>query len=366
MLIQPLSLPDGRSGRAAIIEGMARDDSRVKSIDRSRIRVIVARETAGLEQELGRLRRLVVAIALGVTGLSAAVLLAVVWSGMRPLNRLADRIAGLRADNLSDRITLTNAPTELVPVADVTNQLLERLETAMERERSFTADVAHELRTPLAGARSVLEVALSRDRASHEYQSAMKECLRITVQMQTMTANLLSLARLDRGQMSVESVPAGLESLLRECWEPLERRAQDKSVRVRWDTASDVVIDTDREILRQVLANILDNAVLYVNPGGEIRVSTGLDGGTALIAVSNTGSKIGEGEAERVFDRFWRGDVSRQAVGIHAGLGLPLARRLATLLRGTMTATSQAGGAFTLTLRLPARNGACAVAAQST
>ncbi len=315
-----------------------------------------AKETAQLEGELRGLRRILIGIGLVVTALTAGVMVGVVWRGLAPLNRLAGKIAALRTENLSDRIDLPDAPAELAPVVEVSNQLLQRLETAVDRERSFTADVAHELRTPLAGVRSVLEVALSRDRPAQDYQAAMRECLRIAASMQTMTGNLLSLARLDRGQLTVRHEPVPLPALLQECWEPLEGGAKARSLRVSWNGDPAVVMETDRELLRQILTNLLDNAVVYADSGGEIRVDTGLEAGAAFVRIANTGSQVPQDQVERVFERFWRGDASRHGVGRHAGLGLPLARRLATLLGGSLIATSEFGQWFTVTLTLPASN----------
>lgn len=361
----PVLLPDRRNGRGVTIETVARAES--AGIAAPNIRVAVAKDTADLERQLAGLARLLVLIAFLTLLVTGAVLTVVIWAGLRPLSRLTEQIAGLSADNLSSRIVLPGAPAELYPVMEVCNGLLGRLQTVVDRERSFTADVAHELRTPLAGLRSTLEVALSRPRGLNECRSAMNACLDITGQMQGMTANLLSLARLERNQVEAQCKPLLLQELLSECWEALALRAEQKRVTVTWAVRPELTVKTDRDLLRQILVNLLENAVNYVNSGGDIHIASASGSQFATLRVSNTGSRIAADDAARVFERFWRGDASRDGGGAHVGLGLSLVRRLALVLGGAIDATSQRHGLFEITLRLPLskRQPAAAVKVQS-
>ncbi len=351
-----LTLPDGRRGRAAWVETVARTDSRPSAAPP--IQVVVARDTADLEHRLAALTRWLVVIAAAVLALVALLLRWVVSGGLAPLDRLASQIAALDADNLSTRITLPDAPTELAPVVDVCNQLLTRLEGVVNRERSFASDVAHELRTPLAGIRSLLEVAASRDRDPAAYRTAISECVGIAVQMQGMTDNLLALARLEREEIRIRPAPVELDGVLQDAWKPLESGASERNVRVEWATDPALVVATDRDMLRQVVFNVLENAVTYVDTGGQIRITTAAENGAARLHVANTGSRVARPDADRVFDRFWRGDGARSGQGLHVGLGLPLARRLTRALGGRIDAASEAGGLFEVTLHIPL--GACA------
>ncbi|MBI4579686.1 MAG: sensor histidine kinase N-terminal domain-containing protein, partial [Planctomycetes bacterium] len=182
--VSSVGLPDGRPGRFVAIAAFPRLDSPGKRVQPRRIVVGMAKATADLVATLGRIRWLMIAVALAALGLSAGLLFATVGRGMRPLDRLAGTIGGLRPDDLSSRIDLGPLPGELVPVVDQMNSLLARIEAAVQREKAFTADVAHELRTPLAGLRSTLEVSLSRERDSQAYRADLSECLKINGQMQ--------------------------------------------------------------------------------------------------------------------------------------------------------------------------------------
>ncbi len=359
VVTESLVLPDGRAGRACIVAARARDGSTESLADYadsaalSRINILVAKETAEIERELGAIRALLLALGGVVTLLTTYVLVVVVQGGLAPLRRFAAEIAGLDPERLSGRIALPRAPAELAHVVETTNRLLDRLEGAIERERSFTADVAHELRTPLSGVRTTLEVALSRARDSETYRQALADCLGIAVEMQQMTGNLLSLARLDRGQIQIERMPVPLEPLVRECWQPLAGRAEGKRAKPSWSIDPSLSVETDREILRQVLANVLGNAVDHVDDGGTIEIECRRDREWATIRVANSGSQVYADDVGRIFDRFWRGDAARRSAGVHAGLGLSLVRRFVQLLGGEVTATSTFGGSFALLLSLP-------------
>jgi heavy metal sensor kinase len=344
-------LPDGRSGRASCITIIPQGSPKSGG---QPVRIIAAKETAGLERQLAALTRAILMVALLTVALVALTLIAVVRRGLAPLNRLSDQIGSLDADDLSNRIDMPSAPKEVRPVVDVCNQLLARLETVVARERSFTSDVAHELRTPLAGLRSTLEVTLGRPRDAATYRATLSDCLHIATQMQGMTSNLLALARLERDQLSIHREPVLLDEVLAECWKPAAAKIQEKEVRVDWTIADGLMVETDRDMLRQVLANCLENAAIYVNAGGEIRVSAEQARGGLELRISNTGSRISRGDAPHVFERFWRGDASRNGNGLHVGLGLCLARRLMTALGGRIDASSELGGVFEIAIRLPA------------
>jgi len=248
-------------------------------------------------------------------------------------------------------------PAELLPVIDRLNDLLERLERAFHREKRFTADVAHELRTPLAGARSVLEVALSRDREPEAYRQAMQDFLGINEQMHRMVENLLHLARADANQLEVVSDSVDLAALAGECWERLAGDAQQRQLQVVWRLKEPCIVESDRCKLRLILQNILGNAVAYADDGGQIWVDTILADGCVEFAVTNSGSAVAEQDVARVFDRFWRGDASRRCSGQHCGLGLSLCKVLVELLGGSIEAFSSPGETFRVTVRLLASRG---------
>ena len=205
-------LPDGRPGRAAGLRftPLADDESKQPASTPDTV-LVVARGTAVLDAEIAELRWLLAAGTGGTIFLALLVGAVVVRQGLRPLDALAARIAAIGPGDPAARVSMDRMPRELAPVVERLNDLLQRLAEAFQRERTFTADAAHELRTPLAGLRSTLEVALSRPRDSAEYRQAIVECLDIVRRTDALVASLLTLARLEgrQGPVHAESIALG-------------------------------------------------------------------------------------------------------------------------------------------------------------
>lgn len=240
-----------------------------------------------------------------------------------------------------------------MPVIECLNRLLGRLEAAFERERAFTADVAHELRTPLAGLRSVMEVATSRPRQAAEYAETIGQCLRMGVQLQRMVEHLLALCRLDAGQMEMLPEPVCLAAAVRDAWQPLAVQAAARNLRVDWRTDEEVSIETDASLLGLVLRNVLENAVVHADEGGQITVEAAADPGGACVRIRNSGSQVPPEQAEAVFDRFWRGSTARTEAAVHSGLGLALVRQAVVAMGGRARVRTVVGGDFEMQINLP-------------
>ena len=194
-----VTLPDGRPGRVGGIRFTPRrEDGEKRSADpKKEMTLVVAQGTEALDARLNRFRWLLGGVFTAAIVLAGVVLGWVVTSLLYPLQSLANRIARLDADDLSARFSGAYLPSELRPVARRLDDLLRRLEAAFAREKSFTADVAHELRTPLSGLRTTLEVMLSKPREANQYREALDECLGIGRRLQALVDNLLSLAQLE-------------------------------------------------------------------------------------------------------------------------------------------------------------------------
>ncbi len=336
--LRDLRLPDGRAGRCVTVAASPRREHGSDRRPPLKLLVSLASSIGDLQATLFRIRALLAGVILLAIGLTSAILFTVVGRELRPLHRLAADIARLHPEDRSARIHLTPVPSELLPVVEQMNALLERTDAAFQREKSFTADVAHELRTPLAGLRSTLEVSRSRVREAQAYQADMAACLDITGHMQAMVDSLLRMARLDHDAVAVQAEPVDLDILLAECFKPLEGAARARKVRIQWPSTPAGTIISDREKLRQVFTNLLDNAVTYVDPGGQVVVEFRPASTGACWVIRNTGCTLSAEQVGKVFDRFWRGDTARQAAGQHCGLGLPLARMLVEKLGGTLRA----------------------------
>ncbi len=312
--------------------------------------LIVARDASDLYYQLHFLRWLLMVVSGGTLTLSLLVAIFVVRQGLRPLNSLAEDIAAISEDNLEVRIPIESMPKEITPIVNRLNDLLSRLENSFNRERRFNADVAHELRTPLAGMRSTLEVTLSRMRNANEYRAALSDCLSITEQMQLMVNNLLAFSRFEAHQMTFHCEKIQLAELVNSCWRRFSEKALERNIIFENCIPAEMNCESDPDGLSMVMLNLLDNAVEYTDEAGKIW-TTGRQANRSMeITVANTGCQLNNKEAEQVFDCFWRADSSRTETGIHCGLGLALVQRIVKELGGCTIVEVQDGGIFTIRL----------------
>jgi len=315
--------------------------------------LVVARDAGGLYGQLRFLRWLLLIASAAVIALSFITATVIVRQGLRPLNAIAAEIATIKEDNLTARITAEHVPAEVVQIKNRLNELLSRLQASFNRERQFNADVAHELRTPLAGLRSTIEVTLTHTRDEDEYKRTLSDCHAIVENMQTMVDNLLTLAKLDTQQIRFHTEQIQLAELVNSCWRPFSDRALKRKLSFDNNIEPEITCESDRRNLSIVLSNILDNAVEYADEGGQIRTTARRTDDSVEVAVSNTGCRLTSKQVSQIFDCFWRGDLSRSDTGTHCGLGLALVQRLVKALGGHATAELQPGGIFILRLIFP-------------
>jgi signal transduction histidine kinase len=334
--VRDAELPDGRRARQAAVEARARREGPGHA-PRLVVMLALAASTEGVEAAVQR--TMFVMIGIGVVGLGACIglLLFVVNRTVHPLRALASRIAAIRPDDLGARLARPDDAAELAPVAQRLDELLARLAIAFERERELSAEVAHELRTPLAGLRATLELALARPRTEESYRRSLAQCLDVTVQTERMVSSLLSLARLEAGQAVVVAAPLDLDQLVLDIVEAGRARCADRRVTLHLELAP-TVVTSDAEKLRVVIANLIDNAISYTDEGGDISIT--LDEHT--LRVTNSGCALTREQLGRIGERFWRADSARGHDG-HVGLGLPLACKLASLLAATLAFTIDDG-----------------------
>jgi len=356
---QSIELPDGRRGRSVgmrflpHVEGerlvsrtsvvqTPEKDSDIEDLDevdfsdRTYVTLVLAHDTDDLERTLSSIFWLLCGSAAVTVCFIIYVQGWLVSRNLQPMKELAQQINELDEQSLSSRIHVEDTPSELLPVETRLNELIARLEAAFHREKTFTADMAHELRTPLSGIRSTLEVSLSGNRDSKAYCKSMQKCLRICNQTQRVVETLLSLARLESDHEILDRAFIDLEYVLNDCWETFDQRAQDRDLRVRWNCASGVMLNTDPGMFRLLIVNLMDNAVSYTDLGGTIEVSTKLTETACEFRIQNSGCHLSTEEVASVFDRLWRADTSRTETGVHAGLGLALCRRILAVLGETI------------------------------
>jgi two-component system sensor histidine kinase QseC len=307
---------------------------------------------ADIDELNGRMSRLAMLL-LGVCGVATGVSLlatrVIVNRSLAPASEIAEKISRVGLADLKERIAVESSPQELVPIVERLNEMLGRLDAAFTREKAFTGNVAHELRTPLAGVKAALEVCAHQPREPAEYRRVLGECLSAINLMHRMVESLLSITRLGADQVVQRVEAVALEPLVRECWEAI---SPVDPVEVQWDIAPDVIVSADRQLLRSVCLNLLDNAACYVTPGGAIRIASSRRDDRVELSISNTSQPIAREEIDKIFEPFWRADASRTATGRHCGLGLTLTRGYVELMGGMIDAQC-AGGEFTVHVTLP-------------
>lgn len=267
--------------------------------------------------------------------------------GLRPLRRMGEVAAGVSAHSLTTRLPEQALPAELADVAKAFNAMLARLEGAFERLSSFSADIAHELRTPLSNLLTHTQVTLSQPRPLADYREALHGNLEELQQLAQLVNDMLLLAKADNGLLPTQAEPLALEVEADALLDYYTLLAEDAGVQLTRKGQGQGL--GDRMLLRRALANLLDNALRFTASGGEILIEVG-DG---RLAVSNSGAPISLKDCERLFDRFYRADSARHEGGAeHAGLGLAIARSILRAHGGELACVPWAGGAR-FELRLP-------------
>jgi signal transduction histidine kinase len=220
----------------------------------------------------------------------------------------------------------------------------------MER---FTADAAHELRTPLAVIRNEAEVALRQARSGEEYGRVLESVLEESIRLSRTADELLFLCRQDAGLNPRTSEPVDLAPLLDEVVGNMRLVAQEKGVSLTLDAAAGGRVAGDARQFRRVFYNLIDNAVKYTPAGGRVRVGCRRDDGEVVVTVADTGAGIPEEHLARVFDRFYRVDPARNGEGGGAGLGLAICKSVVEAVGGLISVESTVGDGTTFRVKLP-------------
>jgi signal transduction histidine kinase len=350
---------DGEAPPRRLPERLApRNEQRVEAllawIERLHPQLVVVHPLRDIDHELQRQAWLLAGMWVLACALVAAVVLVITGRILAPLRRLTDSIAGIAPGNPGQVVAVEGLVRELAPVQERLNDLLQRVDAVLAREQQTTANIAHELRTPLAGLRAKLELALQRQRDPLEIAGLCREALATMTPLQGLVDNLLLLTRLEAGQERPHRQAMELAEVVAGAWALHQPAAESRGLTLARDIEPALSLDTDGDKLRAILANLLGNAAAHADPGGVITLDAHEDATTrrVLLTIANRGATIGAQDVERVFEPFWRGDGARTVDRGHCGLGLPLVRRLATVLGGTVAVTVDDGW-FRIHLELP-------------
>lgn len=265
----------------------------------------------------------------------------VVCTGLIPLRTLTARATGISVHSLQQQIRQDDLPPELVPLAGELNAMLIRLSDAFGRLNNFSADIAHELRTPLARVITRIEVVLGRTRSLEDYRDALHDSLETLQGLNRMVDDMLFLARADNGQMVPLRRRIWLASLLDGLLDYYRLLADEMGIRI--ECHGNGRLDGDPAMLRRALSNLLSNALRHTPQHGWIRVTIQQDSQGVRLEVANSGVSIPAADLPRLFDRFYRADPARSRGHGNVGLGLPITRSIIEAHGGSITCTSRDG-----------------------
>jgi two-component system heavy metal sensor histidine kinase CusS len=284
--------------------------------------------------------------------LSAGAAFWITRHGMKPLVEITHAAEKITATQLNERITPNRWPEELTALAMAFDEMLGRLEESFNRLSQFSADLAHELRTPINNLMGEAEVALSRSRSPEEYRQALESNLEECAQLSRMIDNLLFLARADNAETRLQRTEFDVLKEARTVVDFYEAVADEQSVVLACH--GEGMLEADPILFRRALSNLVSNALHYTPHGGKIIVAiTPLADGAVTVRVSDTGGGIAPEHLPKIFDRFYRVDPSRAQHPQGTGLGLAIVKSIVELHGGTIRVQSEVGQGTVITLLFP-------------
>ena len=272
---------------------------------------------------------------------------------LRPVERMREEAAAISASELDRRLPVPRTGDELARLGGTLNEMLARLEQALERERRFVDDASHELRTPLANLRAELELALRRERSAEDLERVVRSAAEETENLSRLAEDLLVLARADRGRLPVRRERVDLAELVGSVIDGFRPRAAEKGVGIESRIAGGMSAELDPLRMRQALGNLIDNALRHTARGGAIAVEAARANGQLSVEVSDSGPGFAPEFLPRAFEPFARSDPSRTRPDGGVGLGLAIVRVVAEAHGGVAEAANRSGGGAAVTLRIP-------------
>ncbi len=311
--------------------------------------IAIAGDSSEMEAALRRLSWVLWTFGLMVFAVAIAVVAFVSQRGLAPLRQVAEQAGRIDASNLDFRFAAQDLPSELQTICERLNDLLVRLDAAFARERRFTADVAHELRTPITELRSLAEIALTYPGPDVAMTNAFRDAFDIALQMQGVVNGLLAIARCEAGTQIMARETVDLTATVRKTWKRFEAQATGRGLRMELDLGDPICVQTDPGMLGMILANLMSNAVEYAPPGGFVRICLGGGGGNFSFTITNAAENLIPEDMNHIFERFWRKDTVRSS-GDHGGIGLSIAQAYARALGLTLSALLGPDGLLTMQL----------------
>jgi signal transduction histidine kinase len=278
----------------------------------------------------------------------------IVTRGLSPLRRLSHAVSQVSEKDFRLPVEADGLSRELAPIHDRMTTTLDQLRRAFEREKQAVADISHELRTPIASLLATIDVTLRKPRSPDHYRATLEDCRAIAKQLGQLVERIMTLASLDAGTARVSAVRTDAAEVAAGCGTVIRPLAEAHGLSFALSAPDRAELVTDPDRLREVLMNLLHNAVEYNRPGGRVSLAVAREGDRVVFEVADTGIGMTPEVRDRMFERFYRADPSRHATGVHAGLGLAIVREYADRLGGTIGVDSTPGEGTTFRVSFPA------------
>ncbi len=283
-----------------------------------------------------------------------------VWWGLFALKKYREIVGNIvrvtnriTSQNLQERLTVPAVSDELQHLMVTINSMIDRLETALQEVKQFTADVSHELRNPLFALKGELEVALSRERSDGEYGEAILESLERTNLLIKMVNDLFLISRFDMKKIDINLIHLNLSEIVRDLYNFFLPMAQEKNLQFSIERCDDMLFRGDKTRMHQLFSNLLDNAIKFTPEQGTVTLSLISLNGSIQFKVRDTGIGIPEDDMPNIFNRFYQSDKSRSGVSRGAGLGLHICKRIVEAHGGDIKVQSNEGNGVTVMVTLP-------------
>lgn len=340
--------PSGEAVRALSARAMLGHD------EDSQVVIQVALNTRSERELMATYRRqLLLVLGIGLP-ICAAVGYWLARNSLRPLREMASTVQRIRSSNLYERIDTTGLPADLSSLAERFNAMLERLQDSFGRLSRFSADIAHELRTPVNNMRIEVEVALGKARSLDEYRETLGSCLEECQRLGRIIDSLLFIARSEDPRTQIHKEPVNVARELDRVKEFYELPAMEAGVEL--DVSSDpaATAPIDRTLFQRAISNLVANALRHTPRGGRILLTAHRKNGELHVEVADTGQGIAPDDLPHIFDRFYRADPARTNVSGNIGLGLAIVKSIVQLHGGSIAAQSAPNQGTRMSIRIPA------------
>jgi len=278
---------------------------------------------------------------------------------LKPVDELTKAAKEISLQNLNKKLPFYNIDNEIGRLASQLNDMISRLQESFMQIQQFSADASHELRTPLTIMRGEIEIALRNQRMSKEMRELLASIYDELIRLSTIVETLMTLIKSDTGRLALSSRTVPLNFLINQVFEKAKVLAATKKINVKLEKNIPLHIKGDQAYLKQLLLNIVDNAIKYTNPEGSVTISSVRENGRAVVTIKDTGIGIPKKDINKVFNRFYRVERDNKTIknASGTGLGLSIAKWIAEAHGGTIILRSREGRGTTAVIQLPVWDG---------